>query len=46
MVDFDTQYYELLALGTNGLAACTICFLQNLNYIEVQKNLFGINAMG
>ena len=46
IVDFDTQ---LWALGTNGLnraelAACNICFLKTINYIKVQKYLFGING--
>ena len=38
----------IVSLGTNGLtrsvlAACNICFLKTINYIEVQKYLFGIN---
>ena len=40
----------LWAWGTYGfnrpvLAACTICFLKTINYIEVQKYLFGINGL-
>ena len=27
------------------LAACSICFLQTINYLEVQKYLFGINGL-
>ena len=38
------------ALGTNGLkrsvlAACSLYFLKAINYIEVQKYLFGINGL-
>ena len=27
------------------LAACSICFLKTINYVEVQKYLFGINGL-
>ena len=27
------------------LAACSICFLKTINYIEVQLYLFGINGL-
>ena len=38
------------AFGTIGLkrsvlTACSICFLKTINYIEVQKYLFGINGL-
>ena len=47
MGDFDTL---LWALGTNGLkmsvlAAYNTCFLETINYIEVQKYHFGIDGL-
>ena len=43
-------YWLSWALGTDGLkssvlAACNIFFLKTINYIEVQKYLFGINGL-
>ena len=51
MVDCDTRYCELLRtdvlkrLLLAVLAACNVCFLKTINFIEAQKYLFGINGL-
>ena len=44
LVDFDAHNCEL-NLVTNWPAPRNICFLKTINYIEVQKYLYGINGL-
>ena len=46
----NSRFWHNVSLGTYGLkrsalAAWNICFLKTINYIEVQKYLFGINGL-
>ena len=49
IVDFDTQYGELQGLmgwkRSVLAAACNVCFLKTINWMEVQKYLFGVYGL-